>query len=71
MFDGMSLYALTDLMESLGCIEALNLDGGGSSTLIFDDTLKNSPYGDEDEDEGLGQNTTIRRVSDAIIILPR
>ena len=30
---GMDLYDLADMMESLGCETALNLDGGGSTTL--------------------------------------
>lgn len=31
--DGMNLNELTDLMISLGCKEAINLDGGGSTTM--------------------------------------
>lgn len=65
LFDGMTIYELADFMEKLGCINALNLDGGGSSTIIYDHVLKNSPHGDEDED--LNQKN-IRRVSDAIVI---
>ena len=34
---GMSLGELTDLMQSLGCTDALNLDGGGSSEMIVRD----------------------------------
>jgi hypothetical protein len=65
-FDGMTIYELADLMKGLGCIDALNLDGGGSSTIVFEGAIKNTPHGDEDE--GQGQNT-VRRVSDAIVIL--
>lgn len=36
--DGMSLRELANLMLSLGASEALNLDGGGSTTLVFADT---------------------------------
>ncbi|MDZ7633569.1 MAG: phosphodiester glycosidase family protein [Bacteroidales bacterium] len=32
--DGMSLYELRALAHSLGCKDALNLDGGGSTTLV-------------------------------------
>ncbi|HEX2534675.1 MAG TPA: phosphodiester glycosidase family protein [Chitinophagaceae bacterium] len=32
--EGASLPALAGLMKSLGCVEALNLDGGGSSCLL-------------------------------------
>jgi exopolysaccharide biosynthesis protein len=34
---GMSLAKLADLMLQLGCDDALNLDGGGSSTLVMRD----------------------------------
>ena len=34
---GMSLSELSDLMQSLGCSDALNLDGGGSSEIILRD----------------------------------
>ena len=34
---GMTLRELTDLMIGLGCIDALNLDGGGSSEMIARD----------------------------------
>lgn len=65
LFDGMTIQELTDLMSFLGCTYALNLDGGGSSTLVFEHEVKNTPHGDEDEDLG---KKTIRRVSDAIIV---
>jgi len=67
-FDGMTMYELSDLMAQLGCMHALNLDGGGSSTMVYEGAIKNSPHGDEDEEAG--QNT-VRRVSDAIIVLPK
>lgn len=34
---GMTLRELTDLMRSLGCTDALNLDGGGSSEMVLRD----------------------------------
>lgn len=68
LFDGMTMYELSDFMARLGCTHALNLDGGGSSTMVCEGIIKNSPHGDEDE--GAGQNT-VRRVSDAIIVLPK
>lgn len=68
LFDGMTMYELSDLMVRLGCVHALNLDGGGSSTMVCEGVIKNSPHGDEDE--GAGQNT-VRRVSDAIVVLPK
>lgn len=68
LFDGMTMYELSDLMMRLGCMYALNLDGGGSSTMVCEGVIKNSPHGDEDE--GAGQNT-VRRVSDAIVVLSK
>jgi exopolysaccharide biosynthesis protein len=35
--DGATLDELTDIFVSLGAAEALNLDGGGSSTLVVED----------------------------------
>ncbi len=32
--EGMSLFELRDLARSLGCTDALNLDGGGSTTMV-------------------------------------
>ena len=40
---GMSLPELADFMISLGAETAINLDGGGSSTLVVRNTVKNSP----------------------------
>ncbi len=68
IFQGMTIPELADLMEHLGCVHALNLDGGGSSTMVYEGELRNDPQGDEDE--GLGSEKT-RRVSDAILIIPK
>lgn len=68
LFDGMTIPELSDLMVQLGCAHALNLDGGGSSTMVYDGIIKNSPHGDENE--GAGQKI-VRRVSDAIVVLPK
>ena len=40
---GMTLYQLAKLMQSLGCQNAINLDGGGSSVLYVKGYIKNSP----------------------------
>ena len=40
---GMTLGALARLMKSLGCTNAINLDGGGSSVMYVNGTVKNSP----------------------------
>lgn len=51
-----------------GCIEALNLDGGGSSTMVFKGKIVNTPHGDEDEPQG---EKAVRRVADAVIVYPK
>jgi hypothetical protein len=55
---GMTLNELANYMLRLGCTEAMNLDGGGSSTLWVDGQLVNSP---SDEEE--------REVANAIVIV--
>ena len=40
---GMSLPELAQAMKDLGCTEALNLDGGGSSTIVVKDKVLNKP----------------------------
>jgi len=47
---GMALPELTDYMLHLGCTQAMNLDGGGSSTLWLKGRVMNRPcYGHERE----------------------
>jgi exopolysaccharide biosynthesis protein len=57
---GMTLAELAELMKSLGCKDALNLDGGGSSTLYLYGQVVNTPSDLAGE----------RPVSDAILVLP-
>ncbi|HTG45588.1 MAG TPA: phosphodiester glycosidase family protein [Verrucomicrobiae bacterium] len=40
---GMTLAELAEFFLELGCIEAMNLDGGGSATLWFDGKVRNKP----------------------------
>jgi hypothetical protein len=40
---GMSLPEFADLMISLGMYQGLNLDGGGSTTMVVEDEIVNSP----------------------------
>ena len=40
---GIDLYDLAGLMKEFGCFEALNLDGGGSSTLVIRNQVINRP----------------------------
>ena len=42
---GVDLLELATIMRDIGCVEALNLDGGGSSTLVVNGTLINCPAG--------------------------
>lgn len=53
------------LLLSLGAVDAVNLDGGGSTTVVVDGELRNSPRGTENG------AVTERRVADAIAILPK
>ncbi|NIM05989.1 MAG: hypothetical protein GTO55_06845 [Armatimonadetes bacterium] len=45
---GMTLYELARLMLSLGCQDALNLDGGGSTEMLVAGQMVNSPAGGEE-----------------------
>lgn len=67
---GMSLYELSQLMEALGCVEAINLDGGGSTTLWIGGATKtgvvNMPCDDKVFDE-YGE----RKVSNVLLLSRR
>ena len=39
---GLTLAELADVMTRLGCERAINLDGGGSTSLVFDGVLRNA-----------------------------
>lgn len=69
-FDGMTMDELTGLMARLGCVHALNLDGGGSSTMVYEGLITNSAteYGKGDN---VHDREVPRRVSDAIVIVPK
>jgi N-acetylglucosamine-1-phosphodiester alpha-N-acetylglucosaminidase len=41
---GPTLYEMAELMQSLGAVEAINLDGGGSSTAVLDGKLYNDAH---------------------------
>ncbi len=47
--EGMTLTELAELMKSLGAQAAYNLDGGGSSTMVYNGELVNRPQGGTDE----------------------
>ncbi|MFD1135942.1 phosphodiester glycosidase family protein [Paenibacillus urinalis] len=46
---GMTLDELAQLMDDLGATEAYNLDGGGSSTMVFMGRVVNNPQGKNEE----------------------
>jgi len=56
---GMTMVELADLMQALGARDAINLDGGGSSTMVLNGLVVNRP-----SDGGE------RRVSSALVVLP-
>ncbi len=43
---GVTLSELSELMQSLGCTAAYNLDGGRSAQMVMDDDIVNLPYKD-------------------------
>jgi hypothetical protein len=56
---GSSLRELTETMRDLGAVQALNLDGGGSSTMVVEGEVVNRPSDGEQ-----------RRVTTAVLVLP-
>ena len=58
---GLSLYELAEFMQSLGVVDAYNLDGGGSSTMVFKGEVINTPTTN-------GHSTQERAVSDILYI---
>lgn len=57
---GMTLPELADYMLKLGCTEAMNLDGGGSSTLWLNGRIMNSPSDGRE-----------RRIANGLILLQK
>ena len=58
---GLSLYELASFMKSLGALDAYNLDGGGSSTMVFKGEVINTPTTN-------GHSSEERAVSDILYI---
>lgn len=56
---GLTMLELADLMDSIGAKHAMNLDGGGSSTLFLDGQVVNKPSDGQE-----------RKVSNAILFVP-
>lgn len=65
---GLTLPELARFMQTLGCASAINLDGGGSSTLWMEGKVVNRTIGDEDEAAGYA---VLRPVSDIIAFKKR
>jgi len=58
---GMSCDELADLMRELGAVDAVNLDGGGSTTMVAGSRTLNQPSDDEGDREN----------GDALLLFPR
>ena len=58
---GMTFVELQRLAQQLNLVSALNLDGGGSTTMVVKGTILNHP----------SDATGPRRVSDAIVVVSR
>jgi len=58
---GMSLQELAEMLLEMGATDAMNLDGGGSTTMFLDGKVVNKPSDKDGE----------RAVSDAILVFPR
>ena len=58
---GLSLYELSEFLQELGCKTAYNLDGGGSSTMVFQGEVVNKPTTG-------GDRISERAVSDIVYI---
>ena len=57
----MSLNMLADLLLEFGAVEAINLDGGGSTTMVVRNKLVNRP----------SDQTGERLVSDGILVFSK
>ena len=58
---GMNLQELAEYLLSLGATDAMNLDGGGSTTMFLDGRVVNTPSDKEGE----------RKIGDAILVTLR
>lgn len=58
---GMNLNELAEILLELGAVDAMNLDGGGSTTMFLNGKVVNKP----------SDKTGERSVSDAILVFPR
>jgi hypothetical protein len=63
---GLSMLELAEVMVELGAESAINLDGGGSTTLVHRGHLLNRPYSTQDQPAPAS-----RRVVSALAFVPR
>ena len=64
--DGMSLVEFANLMVKLGVYEGLNLDGGGSTTMVINGSLVNTP-----SDKNKQGESEERSVGNALLVVVR
>ncbi len=65
---GMTLLEFAALMKDFNSVNTINFDGGGSSVLVINDNVVNTPCGElKDVKTGLH----MRRVSDALLVIPK
>lgn len=57
---GLTLHELAQLMREQGAVEAMNFDGGGSSTFVLQNQVKNKP-----------SDGSERPVSTALVVVPK
>ena len=62
---GLSIQAFAEVMRSLGSVQAINLDGGGSSATVINGRLVSSPS----DVDSTGTHTE-RKDGDAIVVVP-
>jgi len=67
---GMTIPQLSFFLKKLGCIDALNLDGGASSTLYIKDKIVNHSDSESDLERSMSFSL-MRRIGDAIVVLPK
>jgi hypothetical protein len=63
---GLTLSEFADVLVALGAHTALNLDGGGSTSLVHDGRLRNRPRSDQEVELVLG-----RPIATALVFAPR
>jgi exopolysaccharide biosynthesis protein len=67
IIEGFTIAELVQFLSEQGCVNAINLDGGGSSTMVIKNKTINKNAGDRDE---LVHRYEERPVSDALLIIP-